>query len=396
MTRFGRFLDRSLKDLAAEAARSALADASIAAQRVQLLVFSNVLQGAMEGQTSVRGQMISTAAGLDGVPVINVENACASGTTALHVAASRIKAGECDIALALGAEKMAHADKAKSFEAFKGGWDMHDGGATFANLERLAPSRATAGVRRSQFMDVYASLARHHMDRYGTTQRQLAVVAAKNHGHSVLNERAQYRNAFTPEEVLQAREISWPLTLPMCAPISDGAAAALLCSERALHRLGSRGAVRIRGAGLAAASDRPADDLDRHVAKRAAKLAYEQAGVGPEDINVAEVHDATSFAEILHTENLGFCARGEGGRFAEAGRTRLGGQIPINPSGGLVSRGHPVGASGLAQIFELVTQLRGEAGARQVSAARLAVAENGGGLKGYEEAAACVTVLEKC
>jgi acetyl-CoA acetyltransferase len=242
-------------------------------------------------------------------------------------------------------------------------------------------------------MDVYASLAKFHMRTYGTTQEQIALIAAKNHRHSTLNPLAQYQRDITVEEVMRARVIAWPLTLPMCAAIGDGASAVVVCGRLALDRFEGSRAVRVRASTLCGSSDRPAEDLARHVGRIAALKAYEEAGIGPEDISVAEVHDATSFGEIQQTENLGLCPIGEGGRFAATGATSLGGRVPVNPSGGLVSKGHPVGATGLAQVHELVTQLRGEAGARQVEGARLAIAENGGGFYGVEEAVACVTIL---
>jgi acetyl-CoA acetyltransferase len=195
------------------------------------------------------------------------------------------------------------------------------------------------------------------------------------------------------DAVLGDRLVSWPLTLPMCAPLSDGAAALVVCSERALARLDRQRAVRVLASALVSGSDRAADDLSRHLGRVAATKAYEQAGIGPDAIDVAEVHDATSFAEILHVENLGFCPPGEGGAITERGETRLGGRLPVNPSGGLVSKGHPIAATGAIQIHELVTQLRGEAGARQVQGARFAAAENGGGFYGTEEAATVVTLL---
>jgi acetyl-CoA acetyltransferase len=247
--------------------------------------------------------------------------------------------------------------------------------------------------QRSVFMDVYGALARFHMKRFGTTQRQLAAVAAKNHDHSVHNPLSQYRAPMSVDEVLAARKVSWPLTLPMCSPISDGAAAAILCREEELGRFDRSRAVKIHATALRSGSDRSPDAFERHVTRRAAVDAYARAGLGPDDMDVAEVHDATAFAEIQQVENLGFCGFGEGGPFTESGATRLGGRIPVNPSGGLESKGHPVGATGLAQIHELVTQLRGEAGARQVDGARFAIAENGGGFHGIEEAIACVTIL---
>jgi acetyl-CoA acetyltransferase len=234
--------------------------------------------------------------------------------------------------------------------------------------------------------------ARLHMERYGTTQRQLAVISAKNHYHGSLNPLAQYQKDMSVEEVLADKVVAYPLTRPMCAPIGDGAAAALLCSGSRLKRYPDARPVRIRASVLAAGA-LPDYGLEP-IGTRLSRKAYEQAGLGPEDIDVAEVHDATAFGELLQCEELGFCPEGEGGILAESGDTTLGGKLPINTSGGLECRGHPIGASGLAQIHELVTQLRGEAGARQVEGARIALSENGGGFIGMEEAAMCVHILE--
>ncbi len=229
------------------------------------------------------------------------------------------------------------------------------------------------------------------MKAYGTTQRQLAVIAAKAHNNSTLNPLAQYTFPQTVEEVLADYEVAWPLTRAMCAPVGDGAAAAILCSEKFLKTLSGVRPVRILASVLRSGSWQEND-----ISKRAAKAAYEMAGVGPQDIQMAEVHDATAFGELHQTEQLGFCPVGQGGAFAESGATALSGRLPVNPSGGLIARGHPIGASGLAQIYELVTQLRGEAGARQAgNAPRIAMAENGGGTIGTGEAAMCIHILEK-
>jgi acetyl-CoA acetyltransferase len=250
------------------------------------------------------------------------------------------------------------------------------------------------GGDRSPFMDIYAFTAREHMARYGSTQRQLAVIAAKNHWHSSMNPNAQYTFVMTPEEVLADRIVAPPLTRAMCAPIGDGAAAAIVMSEEAVRKYGlASRAVRVRASILGSGRARKADEPD--IGERLSRLAYARAGVGPEDIAFVELHDATAFGELHQTEALGFFPKGEGGVHAERGETKLGGKIPVNPSGGLLSRGHPIGASGLAQIHELVTQLRGEAGPRQVQGARVALAENGGGALGTEEAAMCIHILER-
>jgi acetyl-CoA acetyltransferase len=242
-------------------------------------------------------------------------------------------------------------------------------------------------------MDVYGFAARQHMRKFGSTPEQLAIIASKNHWHSSLNPNAQYTFTVTPEQVLADRMVTWPLTRGMCAPIGDGAASAILCGLDTVKRLGLMSqAVKIRASILGSGRERSFDDID--IGERLSKLAYEKSGLGPSDMHLAEVHDATAYGELHQAEALGFCKEGEGGILAESGATKIGGKIPINPSGGLESRGHPIGASGLAQIHELVTQLRSAAGQRQVQGAKIAIAENGGGALGQEEAAMCIHILE--
>jgi len=235
------------------------------------------------------------------------------------------------------------------------------------------------------------------MKTFGTTQRQIAAVSAKNHRHSVHNPLSQYQVAYTIEEVLAAPPITYPLTLPMCAPISDGAAAAVLCSAEGLKRLKgeSSRAIRLLASIVRSSSDRSFDDFENHLTALAAKDAYEKAGVAPSDVDVAEVHDATAMGEIIQAENLQLAPYGGAGWAAEAGEFTVGGRIPINPSGGLESKGHPIGATGIGQVYELVTQLRGEAGKRQVENAQIAIQENGGGIYGVEEATAVVNIFSK-
>lgn len=401
ITPFGKFPDRSVKDMTREVAEAALADAGLEREDVQAAYFATAAQAAVEGQYLVAGQIALGAAGFRGLPVTNVENACASASTALNAACAYIQSGQGDIALAIGVDKMNAPDRARSFAVFDGAWDVHEAEQTVARLMELGkdlplpPGAGTNNGMRSVFMDVYAALARHHMQRFGLTQTEIAMASAKNHTHSQHNPNAQYRRPMTVEEVLADREICWPLTLAMCAPISDGAAAAIVCSEAKARQLGLGRAVRVAASVLRSGSGRGPDEIERQVTHLAARAAYEKAGLGPEDMDVAEVHDASAFAEILQIESLGFCAFGEGGRLTADGETAIGGRIPVNPSGGLESRGHPIGATGLAQVHELVTQLRGEAGPRQVEGARIAIAENGGGFSDYEEAAACITILQR-
>jgi len=400
MTQFTRHLDKSVLDLTRTAVNDALHDAACQKDAIDIAFFSNTTQGVMEGQHLVAGEIALRKLGFGGIPISNVENACASAATALHHAVMSVRAGMADVALAVGVDKMCSDDRARSFEIFNGAWDVHDVEGTLAGLramgagvEEEGETQTLSNRKPSPFMEVYAQWGKFHMKTYGTTRRQLAAVAAKNHAHSVHNPNAQFRQVMSVEEILAARPIAWPLTLPMCSPISDGAAAAIVCSKRALKRFARERAVSVRACVLGTGIDRKAEDLEQHLSRRAALKAYEDAGLGPEDVSVAEVHDATAVGEIMQSEFLGFVPFGEGGPAAERGETALGGRIPINPSGGLESKGHPIGATGLGQIHELVAQLRGEAGPRQVEGARIALAENGGGVYGIEESVTCVTIL---
>jgi acetyl-CoA acyltransferase len=400
ITHFAKQLEISVKDLVREAVTAALKDAGCDAKLLEGAYFATAGQGPIEGQYMVAGQIALGAMGITGIPVVNVENACASSSTALNSAQMFVASGAGDICLAVGVDKLYSADKEKSFAVFDGAWDVHQAGEQMKVLMSLAtdvkpPQGYVEPGKRSVFMDIYASLARLHMKTFGTTQRQIAAVAAKNHVHSTRNPLAQYQYPMTIDEVLNARAVSWPLTLPMCAPISDGAAAAIVCNEAGMRKLQRSRAVRLCASVLRSATDRSASQYDQHLCHLAALRAYEIAGVGPADMSLAEVHDASAFAEIQQTEALGFCAFGEGGPMAESGATTLGGKIPINVSGGLLSRGHPIGATGLAQVHEMVTQLRGEAGTRQVEKARFAIAENGGGFRGVEEASTSIIILGK-
>lgn len=401
MTPLGKHLESSVKQLTARAVDAALQDAGLEKAALQAAWFCNTRQGALEGQHGIRGQVALRAFGLEGVAIFNTDNACASSSSGLLQAFAAVKAGIYEVALVVGTEKMNYPEKrTEMFEAFKGSWDRdladEHMAALLATGEGVeAPAEASAAHGdRSVFMDIYAAQARFHMKTFGTTQRQIAAVAAKNHSHSQLNPYAQYRFPMTVEEVLSDRLVCWPMTRAMCAPMSDGSGALIIASEKTLHRFDRSRAVRIRGIGVSSSSSRSAEQVDRHLTRVAALRCYEMAGVGPQDVAVAELHDASAIAEILHCENVGFCAYGEGGPLVESGDTKLGGRLPINVSGGLLSKGHPIGATGAIQIFELVTQLRGEAGERQVADARIGLAENGGGFHGLEEAACVVTMLE--
>ena len=393
MTPFGRHHNQSVVDLCRAAVEGLLESCDSRPTDIDAAFFANTTWSPLEGQHMAGGPIALRELGIEGVPVFNVENACASGATALHLAVNYVRAGQSEVALAIGVEKMNVGDKLKTMAIFDGAYDVSRPELLEQTLAE--PGAGSPNGTRSVFMDIYAALARRHMREFGTTQEQIAAVAAKNHGHAALNDRAFYRRALTIDEVLHDRALAYPLTVSMCAPLTDGSASVLVASAAGITRLRADADVRILASSVATGSDRAAGDWDRHITSRAAARAYREAGVGPEEISVAEVHDATAFAEILISERLGLCVPGRGGADAAAGRTSLGGDLPINPSGGLESKGHPLGATGLAQVHELVDQLRGRAGARQVGRPRIALAENGGGFHRGEEAVAAVTILAR-
>lgn len=376
MTRFAKQPGRTLKSLVSEAVKGALDDAGIGPARVEAAYFGNAVAGSITGQEMIAGEVTLRPLGLRAIPVFNIENACASASSAFHLAWQAIASGACEVALAVGAEKLTHADKAQSFAAIGGAVDIEEYG--------LSRPR-----ERSIFMDVYAAEARQYMETTGATVHDLARVVVKNQFHGSMNPLAQYGNPdLTIEQVLADREIAWPLTLRMCSPISDGAAAAILVSDRFVGE-------RLRWVRIDATAVRANPDGGPTLAELAARAAYEQAGIEPKDVDIAEVHDAAAAAELVLYEQLGFADRGRGADLIRSGATRLGGALPVNVSGGLLARGHPIGATGLAQICELVLQLRGEARNRQVAGARVALAENGGGYLDGDNAVAVVTVLTR-
>lgn len=349
MIRFGRFEDATPPKLAAKAALMALDDCGLSIKDVQAVYSGNCTE-TMVGQRTL--QLI----GQTGVPVVNVTNACATGATAFREAWIAIKAGLYDIVLAVGSEKMG-----------KGMLVPKNSGGTPIPSEGLAGSNTMPAV--------FAQMGMEHSRAYGTTFEQFARVSVKNHHHSTLNPKAMYQKETPLDEVMGSEMMAYPITKLMCSVNVDGSAAAVLCSARKARELGlmSR-AVKVRGSGLASDpfSERNLVQADVNTVTRlAAKTAYEMAGVGPQDVNLVELHDCFATAEICHYENLGLCGEGEGGQFLDSGATTLGGKVPVNMSGGLLSKGHPLGATGIANIYEIVTHLRGEAGARQVEGARI-------------------------
>lgn len=397
MTAFGKHLDRSLKNLADEAIGDALHDANLQAKDLQAAYMGNSAAGIITGQVCIRGQTVLRPLGIGKIPVVNVENACATGATAFQQAAVMVENGVYDVVLACGYEKLYSEDKRKTFAVFAGAIDVDatdEVMAAIANEKKkanLPDDTAEAGASRSLFVDLYVGWALRLMRDYGVKREHLAQVSSKNSLHGSLNPKAQYRDELTVEDVLEAREVAWPLTLPMCSPIGDGAAAAVLVSEKKAREIGLANPVRVESHALYSGWDYGDDEPGE--AEVAAAELYEKAGIGPEDLDCVELHDASAASELLYYHYLGLCPKEQVVELIESGDTRLGGRIPVNTSGGLMRKGHPIGATGIAQIVELVDQLRGRAGSRQVEGARVALAENGGGFIGRDAAALALTLL---
>ncbi|MQA88494.1 MAG: thiolase family protein [Streptosporangiales bacterium] len=372
MTLFGKQPARTFKELTAEAVEGALADSGRRTADVQAAYFGNAVAGSITGQEMLPGQFSLFPAGLAGIPMINVENACASASTAFHLAWQGVAAGLYDCVLAVATEKMTHPDKRRSFDAILGSVDVD------IIPDDLPPDR-------SYLMDMYAKAAIAYMETSGATPEDFARVVVKNQRHGALNPYAQYGSELSVEDVLGSREIVWPFTLLMCSPISDGAAAALLVAEDAVDAVDSVDSAAGGGtpvevlASAVRSADPSAGESARRVTDAAATAAYDVAGIGPDEVDCAEVHDAAASAELTIYEDLGFAARGDGAALIRSDEVVLGGKRPVNTSGGLLARGHPIGATGLAQIVEVVTQVQGRAGDRQVADARIGLAQNAGG-----------------
>ncbi|HEX7781917.1 MAG TPA: thiolase family protein [Sphingobium sp.] len=367
MIAFGRYPDRTYYQLGAEASLKALDDAGLSIKDIGAVYASSCFNA-----QSMLGQKVLKEIGQTGVPCINVSNACASGATAVREAFIGIKSGIYDCVLAVGAEK--------NPRGMLGG----------APHEGPPPE----GLFGSESMPaVFAEAGMVHAAAYGTTIEQFAQVAVKNHHHATMNPKAAYRKETPLDEVLASEMIAWPLTKLMCSANVDGAAALVLVSEKKARELGMGRAVRVRASMLTSDPYEPRNPVMfdcNSVTRLAAAKAYEMAGLGPKDLDIVELHDCFATAEILHYENLGLCGEGEAGRLIDSGDTALGGRIPVNVSGGLLSKGHPIGATGVANIVEIVEHLRGEAGARQVAGARIGLSH----VLGFG-AAAGVHIFEK-
>jgi acetyl-CoA acetyltransferase len=378
MTPFGKHVDRSARDLVEQAVDGVLRDAELLPGDVQFVYAANALAGVIGGQECMRAQTVLRRTGLMGVPMVSVENADCSGSTALHLAWEAVARGAHDCVLVVGYEKFDHDDRAMSYRALNSGMDLTELSDIFGpeSDDRSVQLLYSGAHSSGDGSDIFEPIP-------------LAQVSVKNHYHASLNPCAHYREPLTVEQVLASRPIAGPLTRLMCAPLSDGAACLVVCS-------GDFSRARRGGARIAASVLRSGrgDDLRMPWSLRpAAERAYEAAGLGPEDLDVAEVHDMTAIGELFVCGELGFFPRGDASRVMAERETWLGGRLPVNPSGGLLARGHPLGATGIAQVVELTWQLEGRCGPRQVESARAAFADNIGGWIGTDVGAGVMHVL---
>jgi acetyl-CoA acetyltransferase len=392
MTRFGKETP-DLPGLAERAVGDALADAGIGPEEVQQVFFGNAAAGLLHGQEMIRGQVLLRDTGLLGTPIVNVENACASSSTAFQLAVAAVQAEQADVAVAVGAEQLAIPSRERTFAALAGAADTVRLPALRAIVEAHAlgvRDPAEIPLAASPLMAHYAAKAETYLERHGGTAEDLALVVVNSRRKGALNPNAQFITPVTVEEVLAGRMIAEPLRLAMCAPISNGAAALVVMSDAAAGRYGRSG-VRVRG--MSMVSGDPASSVSP--ARAAADVLFGRTGVEPAEVDLVEVHDAAASAQLILLEELRLAEPGEALDLLRTGATDLNGKLPVNPSGGLLSRGHPIGATGSAQLVELTDQLRGRAGGRQVTRARLGLAENGGGVLDGDEAVVALTLLER-
>lgn len=368
MTKFGPFPDVEVHELLRQAAWEAIQSSRIDPRKLEVCYAGHAYQGPCFGQKGL------SKLGLTGMPILNVENACASGGSAILGVYAMIKAGGVDLGIALGGEKLTSPS---------GGFLPLVADDLESSMGRVMPT-------------AFAMMAQLHMEKYGTTKEQLAMVAVKNYNNGYQNPRCHMKKRITIEDVLAAPMIAEPLTRLSCCPISDGAAAVILASEKVVRKYTTRPVELV--ASILSSGRRTRYGLihfESEISIETAAKAYEKAGIGPGDIDVCELHDPFTIAEIIHYEDLGFCGKGEGGRFIEEGNGRIGGRVAVSPSGGLLAKGHPLGATGIAQVAEIFWQLRGEAGERQVPNAKIGLAHTvGGGVTGIESGACSVQILK--
>ncbi len=397
MTPFGRHPEKGIKELVRGAVELALKDAGIESSELEAAYVGSAAPGLMTGQEQIKAQVTLSAMGIDTIPMYNVENACASSSSALNLAWTAVAAGMFDCALVVGFEKLYDENRLKSYIALGTATDILDGQKYLEDfIEHLGINdkllSEEAGAKKSVFMDMYAFYTRRYMEHYGLTQEHFAKIAVKSHKNGALNPNAHYQKEVTLEQVMNSGDVSFPLTRMMCSPVSDGSAAVIICSKEKAAQITNK-PIWIEASVLG--SGKLGYDLDDTLTRRVGKKAFETAGIGPEDVDVIEIHDATSPSEIIALIELGICPPEEAAKWIDEGYMELDGKMPTNSSGGLASKGHPIGATGLAQVYEVVNQLRGTAGDRQVPGnPKIGMTQNGGGILGIDGAAMAFHILK--
>lgn len=397
MIKFDKYPEKGIKDLVRESVNKALKDADVQIRDLEAAYVGTAAPGIMTGQEQIKAQVTLSAMGIDTIPMYNIENACASSSSAFNLAWTAVAAGVHDCALVVGFEKLYDKDKMKSFMALGTAVDIE---MALTHLENFQKKQGKAesiissesGKSKSIFMDMYAYYTKMYMDRCGLTQEHFAKICVKSHKNGAHNPHAQYQKEVTLEEVLNSGDVSFPLTRMMCSPICDGAAAAIICSKEKAAQFTTKP---IWVEGSVVGSGRITDDLSDTLTKRTGPKVFEAAGIGPNEIDVIEVHDATSPSEIITLIELGICPPDDAARWIDEGVMEVNGKMPSNTSGGLASKGHPIGATGLGQIYEITQQLRGAAGKRQVNNPKVGMTHNGGGILGIDAAAMALHIFKR-
>ncbi len=397
MIKFDKYPEKGIKDLVRESVEDAIKDAGIDSKKIDAAYVGTAAPGIMTGQEQIKAQVTLSAMGIDTIPMYNIENACASSSSALHLAWTAVGAGLYDCVLVVGFEKLYDADKMKSFMALGTAVDVENVGKYLADFEAKQKSNVKilsedSGKSKSIFMDMYAYYTRLYTDKFGLTQEHFGKLSVKGHKNGSLNPHAMYQKEMSLEEVLNSGDVAFPLTRAMCSPVCDGSAAVIVCSKEKAAQFTTM-PVWIEGSVIG--SGKISDEIGDTLTKRLGPRLYEAAGIGPEDIDVIEVHDATTPSEIITLIELGIVKGEDSPEWIDNGYLEIDGKMPSNTSGGLVTKGHPIGATGLGQVHEIVQQLRGTAGKRQVKDAKIGMTHNGGGILGVDAAAMALHILKK-
>jgi acetyl-CoA acetyltransferase len=396
MSRFGKYPEKGIKDLVREAVEPALKDAGLNKADIEAAFVGTAAPGIMTGQEQIKAQVTLSAMGIDTIPMYNIENACASSSSAFNLAWTAVGAGLYDCVLVVGFEKLYDKDKMKSYMALGTAVDIE---TALQHLEAFQKKHGAgnpiiaegSGQSRSIFMDMYAYYTRTYMKRFGLTQEHFAKISVKSHKNGALNPHAQYQKEVTLKQVLESGDVAFPLTRMMCSPVCDGSAAAIICAGDHMGRFDK---MPVWIAGSVVGSGKISDDLSDTLTSRLGPRLFATAGIRPDDIDIIEVHDATSPSEIITLIELGLCPGKDAAKWIDEGYLDIDGRLPTNTSGGLAAKGHPIGATGLGQIHEIVLQLRGEAGPRQVAGPRIGMAHNGGGILGVDAAAMAMHIFK--